>query len=53
LLVNNVDASEIENIEYFKIILVDVKFELEDLDLDLESKKDKDELYHLFQTQTI
>jgi hypothetical protein len=51
LLVNNVDASEIENIEYFKKILVDIKFELEDLDL--ESKKDKDELHHLFQTQTL
>jgi len=51
LLVNNIDASEIENIEYFKNILVDLEFDVKSLDL--SSKKDKDELHHLFQTQTL
>jgi len=51
LLVNNIDASEIENIEYFKKVLLNVEFELESFDL--SSKKDKDELHHLYQTQTL
>ncbi|WP_320035784.1 hypothetical protein [Halarcobacter sp.] len=47
LIVNNVDASEIENIEYFKDILVDLEFDIESLDLD--DMNDNRKLHDKFQ----
>lgn len=47
LLMNNIEASEVENIEFFKSVLVDLESDIEGLNL--EEEIDIKFLHHIFQ----